>query len=245
MVMGSPTVQTLTTMSRKDRNTPLAGIVLLCGFTSNRLPGKILMPLAGKPVLQHIISRLASLSLPVCVATSNEVSDGPIVAYCKEHNINYFRDDLHNVALRFLNCALQMNVEYAVRITGDSVFIDPRIVKQLITVALNSGYDLVSNRNSKMYPVGQTVEVMKVETFRQYYPQFSTPGDFEHVTQFFYRNEETLPIKIFHATNPDGNQRLVSMAIDTPEDFARAQIVVQKMGDAIESATYLDIIKKL
>jgi spore coat polysaccharide biosynthesis protein SpsF len=232
-------------MSRHDPKPSPTGIVLLCRFNSSRLPGKILMPLARKPVLQHILDRLGSLDLPICIATSNETSDQPIVDYCNEHNLYYFRGDLPNVALRFLNCALHMKVEYAVRITGDSVFIDPAIVRQLVTIAKTNVYDLVSNRNLKMYPIGQTVEVMKVETFRNYYPQFSTPDDFEHVTQFFYRNEKALPIKIFHATNPDGNQRCVSMAIDTPEDFARAEAVIEKMGTAIQSTTYLDIIKNL
>lgn len=233
------------TMSLRVVDMNSVGIVLLCRYSSTRLPGKILKPLGGKPVLQRILERLSSLALPVCVATSMEESDTPIVEYCRTHSIRYFRGDLQNVAHRFLMCALEQQWQYAIRITGDSVFIDPAIVEQLITTAVAGSYDLVSNRSTKMYPIGQTVEVAKVETFKKYYSQFSTADDFEHVTQFFYAHENELGLRIHHATNPDGNQRGTSLAIDTPEDFERAQNLVKKMGDTITAATYLEISKNL
>ena len=65
---------------------------------------------------------------PIWVATSNEKSDDPIVRFCKANSISFHRDSKSNVALRFLNCALKMKIDYAIRINGDNIFTDPYVI---------------------------------------------------------------------------------------------------------------------
>ena len=84
------------------------GFVIICRYNSSRLPGKILMEINGKSILQYIIERL-SLVVPennIVVATSEEKTDNPIAEYCIKNKINVFRGSLDNVALRFLNCGI-------------------------------------------------------------------------------------------------------------------------------------------
>ena len=94
----------------KDLNNSY-GIIIQARMTSSRLPGKVLKDILGKPMLQRQIERLTiGTKMPIVVATSNEISDNPIVSLCSELGINCFRGSLNNVVLRFLECAfLLMN----------------------------------------------------------------------------------------------------------------------------------------
>ena len=78
------------------------GIIVLCRYNSSRLPGKILLKISGKTILQHIIDRLLCIKggYPICVATSSEIDDKPIIDYCKGNNINFFDGSKKNVASR-------------------------------------------------------------------------------------------------------------------------------------------------
>ena len=60
-----------------------SGIIVLCRYNSSRLPEKILLKISGKTILQHIIDRLLCVKggHPICVATSREKDDKPIIDY--------------------------------------------------------------------------------------------------------------------------------------------------------------------
>ena len=115
------------------------GIIVLCRYNSSRLPGKILLKISGKTILQHIIDRLLCVKggYPICVATSSEIDDKPIIDYCKGNNINFFDGSKKNVASRFLNCAKANDFDFATRINGDNLFTDPLIIEDMIDIAKN------------------------------------------------------------------------------------------------------------
>lgn len=219
-----------------------APIILLSRFSSTRLPGKALLLIKGLPLIEHIIKRFQihfgnNWGL---LATSVEKSDEAIYNFAISKGIDCFRGSLENVAKRFLDAATIINQKYVVRITGDSIFIDQNIIRKFTEIAVNGDYDLVSNRKSKTYPIGQTVEVIKVETFEKEYNHFSTPDHFEHVTSYFYE-DDLMKCNIAHINNPLGAHRSISLAIDTLEDYQRACIVFDKLGDDIYNADYLMI----
>lgn len=209
-----------------------SGFVILSRYSSQRLPGKALQLIGDVPLLGRIITkiRLAFPQTPVVVATSIEPSDNPIQELAEKFGAHCYRGSLPNVALRFLEASEKFNFQYAIRITGDSLYIDPAIVKRVMSDANESDFTLASNRKFKMYPVGQTVEIVQAEKFKKYYSEFKTDDDFEHVTDFFYRHESLLKEKIIHHQNPDGVFRELSMAIDTPDDFKMAQKIFDRLG---------------
>lgn len=221
------------------------GLIIFSRYSSSRLPGKALRPIDGKPMVGYIIDKLkANFSqYPIMLATSDESSDDPIAAFGAEQGIQVFRGSLENVALRFLKAAESLGVDYAVRITGDSLFLDPYILRTLISKIDEGNYDLISNRFYKSYPVGQTMEVIKVSSYRKNYERFSSPDDFEHVSQYYYDHMADDTISMYHYANPDGIHRDISLAIDTPEDFETATKVIKHLGDKVATATYKDVVK--
>jgi spore coat polysaccharide biosynthesis protein SpsF len=199
------------------------GIILFCRYNSSRLPGKILRQINGKPVLAYIYERLcyATPEQTIVVATSREDSDRPIVDYCQKHHVPCFRGDLNNVAQRFLDCALYYDFDYAVRITGDSLFVSPQIIRAMLPFAESGTYDFISNKKERTFPVGMSVEIARTRFYEDAITKFNQNDHFEHVTLYFYENEQFgQRFYFYNQWCPEAGG--AQMAIDSQEDLARA-----------------------
>ncbi len=105
--------------------------IIQARMSSSRLPGKVLKPLAGKPVIWHIYQRALQCREveKVYVATSTESSDDPLAEFCMQEGLNCHRGSLENVLQRFLDIyQLHPESHYLVRITGDCPLIDPAFI---------------------------------------------------------------------------------------------------------------------
>jgi spore coat polysaccharide biosynthesis protein SpsF len=205
------------------------GIIVLCRYDSNRLPGKILKQIHGKPILGFILERLQSINLdiPISVATSTELSDTTIETYCFENNIPVFRGSKHNVAKRFLDCANFMNVDFAIRINGDNLFTDPKIIQYMIKMTQSNRWDFLTNVPGRTFPLGISVEIINLTIFNSMIHLFND-YEKEHVMPYFYVNiksEKLLEYKNTKYFVPKG----CNLAIDTYEDFKNANHVIDQM----------------
>ena len=99
-------------------------------MTSTRLPGKVLLPLAGKPALERLVERLKrSLYIDeIVVATTTNQTDEPIVELCESLGVKYFRGSELDVLKRVLGAAESVRADIIVEITGDCPLMDWRIV---------------------------------------------------------------------------------------------------------------------
>ena len=118
--------------------------IIQARMNSIRLPGKVLLPLAEKPVLEHLIERLSYCRMinEIVVATTFEASDDEVEDFCINNNINYFRGSLEDVLDRYYQSAKFFNADSIVRITGDCPAIDPVVVDAVISGFLSGDYDL-------------------------------------------------------------------------------------------------------
>lgn len=208
------------------------GIAVLCRYSSSRLPGKVLMPIGGKPVLQHIIDRLQLLepSRPIVVATSRERSDDRIADYCEKQGFDYFRGSLTDVAGRFLALAQEFQWDYVVRINGDNLFIDLEALQFMIGKAESGSYDFISSVKDRTFPFGMSIEVVRTDFYAAVVDKMELDKYREHVTLYLYDYPE-LGTRYYHynRTHPQLSGR--QMAIDTTADFERAQQVLERLGD--------------
>ena len=219
----------------------MTGIIILCRYNSTRLPGKILRKLKGKPILQYIVERLESAGLKdnLVVCTSSQPSDDPIAAFCIENALRCFRGDLDDVAQRFLDCALEYNFTYAVRINGDNLFLDPTLIKKMSIKAETENVNFLSNVKGRTYPKGISVEIVKTSFYRNCFDRFS-PSDHEHVMTYFYRVEAPGMEFVF---NPEPAEKELDFAIDTEDDLTRAEKILNKMTKNHTEYNFKEIIK--
>jgi spore coat polysaccharide biosynthesis protein SpsF len=175
------------------------GYIILSRYNSRRLPGKALMQIKNKAILQHIVDKLLLITDidNIVVATSIEQTDNSISDYCKANNINVFRGDLNNVAKRFLDCAQHFNFDFAARINGDNIFVDPNLIFDMTAAAKTNQSDFVSNVKGRTFPKGWSVEIVRVSHYQEQYAEFNISDDFEHVTSYLYKNDKNKNYKYF------------------------------------------------
>ena len=189
---------------------------------STRLPGKVLMNLAGKPVLWHIITRLqrANRLNSISVATTIDNEDNLIEEACRMWNITVYRGSRDDVLSRYYECAKHIGLQggrndYIVRITADCPFVDPAIVDILIEHAVHGNYDYVSNIDPPTFPDGLDVEVFRFKVLESAVKEARINSEREHVTPFIRNNKSFLKYNL--ASNLDLSN--IRLTLDTCEDY--------------------------
>jgi spore coat polysaccharide biosynthesis protein SpsF len=197
--------------------------VVQARMSSRRLPGKSLLPLAGRPALRYVLDRLeraARLDL-VVVATSTDPSDDPLAAFCSEEGVECHRGPLDDVAARFGEAVERYELDAFVRISGDSPLLDQQLVDR--AVDLFHDVPVVTNVQPRSFPHGQSVEVVDARTFHAALAEMTDLSDREHVTPSLYRH---VRYTNFAAPEDFSDVRLV---LDTPEDADRIAAMLARL----------------
>lgn len=161
-------------------------------MTSTRLPGKVLEPILGVPMIGRQIERLrhASSLDGLVVATSVDPSDDPLVAYLDSLDIPVVRGSLDDVLGRFVAVLEEYSPDAVVRLTADCPLASPIVVDQVVGDFLSGGADYVSNTLEPSFPDGVDVEVVGVSALRWVAEHSTDPHEREHVTLGVYRRPE-------------------------------------------------------
>ena len=215
-------------------------LIIQARMSSIRLPGKVLMSISGRPMLERVCDRVMQSGAvkKVVIATSSDASDDPIEHFCCLRNFSYFRGALDDVAGRFLSVIQREGAEEFIRISADSPLIDPKLIDRAVEEYGQGKYDLVTNVLHRTYPKGQSVELIRSTSFRQMYAGLIDQNDREHVTKAFYRNSSDYKIKNFSAEISAGEFQL---SVDTREDFERISSIINLSSG--RSTGWLDFVK--
>jgi spore coat polysaccharide biosynthesis protein SpsF len=219
------------------------GAIILCRYNSSRLPGKILKPINGKSILENIIIRLRSINLldEIVVATSDLDSDVPIVQSCQSLHIACFTGSLDNVANRFLSAAQTYDLDYAIRVNGDNIFIDSSLLVDMVEAALTNKYNFISNVPGRTFPYGMSIEIVKTNYYKELYNKFIDQEHFEHVTKYLYDNEAKIDSKKYFRNKHYPELKHTQLAIDTPDDYENTQSISSQLSNFPESYELSDI----
>lgn len=204
------------------------GAIIQARMGSRRLPGKVLRQVAGKPVLGYLLERLAHCRAvdAVVVATSREAEDAPLAEFCREWGVACHRGALDDVAGRFKEVLDLYPFDGFVRLSGDSPLLDQRLVDTGVQLFREGHAELVTNISLRTYPQGQSVEVLRADTFRRGYARLREQEDREHATQFFYKHGADFAILNFAAERDYSHLHL---SVDTAHDLERFAAVVARL----------------
>jgi len=166
--------------------------VIQARMDSSRLPGKVLLPILGKPVIWHIYERLKFSNNidKICISTSNETSDEPIVKFAEENNIDYYRGSKENLVSRHLGAAEKFKADTIIRITADCPLVDPTIVDRLLDLYReNPDVDFLSNTKVRTFPIGLDVEIIPRKTLERLLPISNDPVFYEYfISMYIYEH---------------------------------------------------------
>lgn len=165
-------------------------------MTSERLPGKILLDVAGTPMLARQLRRLRrSVQLDaIVIATTTNATDDPVVTLASQESVEVFRGDEHDVLGRYLGAARAHDAGLIVRVTGDCPLIDPTVVDSVVEMATSSSdrCDYASNTIRRSFPRGLDVEALHRDVLERIGRLATSTPAREHVTYFLHRERPEL-----------------------------------------------------
>ena len=210
---------------------------------STRLPGKVLKPVAGKPLLWHVLYRLTRCKTLdwIVVATSDNPRDDAIEAFCRNEKIDVVRGPEDNVLERFRLAAEQTEADVIVRVSADAPFIDPQFVDHLVKTLIAAEGDYV------LVEPGAQCAHEGVDPFsrraldRLVAKAAADPIAREHVSGYFKAHPDF--VRIVHAA-PDARlaRRGGRLTIDTPDDLAFIEAVHERLQAKAGEASLADLL---
>lgn len=195
---------------------------------SNRLPGKVLLEVDGKPLLQYQIERMLKASLldDLVIATTKQEIEEPIIKFCEQLGIPCYRGSENDVLDRYFHAAKHFKSDVIVRMTSDCPIIDPTIIDKVIQFYLDNQFDYVSNTQTRTFPRGMDTEVFSMTLLEKAYFNARKQYEREHVTPYFYMNPEKFSIGQVVQKQDFSHLRLT---VDTNEDFRLISILIKDL----------------
>jgi spore coat polysaccharide biosynthesis protein SpsF len=203
--------------------------VIQARMASSRLPGKVLVDLAGEPMLQHVVRRAAWAATlnSVVVATSTAPSDDPVVRFCKNRGVAVFRGSLEDVLDRYYRASELFAADAIVRLTADCPLLDPRVIDRVVRVFLQGDYDYVSNVLECTYPDGLDTEVIGRAALERCWREARLKSEREHVTPYIYKHPDRFKVcNVRHSEDLSAYR----WTVDEPRDLEVVRVILGRLG---------------
>lgn len=213
-------------------------------MNSTRLPGKVLLDVDGKSMLQYHVDRINATGFKVIVATTTESSDDQVVAACEKMDIAVFRGSETNVLDRFYQAATHFNLDVIVRVTSDCPFLDSQLVQQGIEEYLSYNDKhlyLSTGLDNTTFPNGIGFEIFSRELLDLAHKNATLSEDLEHVTPYIHQNRSG-NVKLIDFMKPEDYSHL-RVTLDTPEDFELIEKLI--LDHKAEYLNYSELMKLL
>jgi len=189
-------------------------------MTSTRLPGKVLMPSLGRPMLERMIERVrrAPSLDAIVVCTTTNATDDPVVALCDKLGVGHWRGSEEDVLQRVLDGAKAYKADTIVELTGDCPLIDPVLIENVISAYRGSDADYCANQLQRCYPIGMDTQVFSTAILDDVNNRTRDADDHEHVSLYIYRHPERY--RLLHVPAPEEHHfPTMRLTLDTPEDY--------------------------
>lgn len=248
-------------------------VIIQARMGSSRLPGKVLLDIAGQPMLARVVERArrAKTVDQVIVATTTEPDDDPVAHFCHARGYVCYRGSLQDVLDRYYQAARLFQVSVIVRLTADCPLIDPELIDQTVRAFQAGGFDFACNRlpppYSRTYPIGLDVEVCTFEALQRAWREADQPHQREHVMPYLYEEARSvrwrarleagiqdMPVPAFIDDAPQGHFRVLQLdysldygslrwTVDTPQDLELVRQVYAHMSGRVDSFTWLEVLE--
>lgn len=215
-------------------------------MTSSRLPGKVLLQAAGKPMLEHLVNRLRTVpSLDeIVLATTGNASDDGLEDFSKRVGIGCYRGSEDDVMIRVIGAAESVGANVVVEITGDCPIIDPQIIEQTIQMFKANHADYVSNTHIKSYPDGMDTQVFRLTTLQRSAAMTDDVLDHEHVT-LHIRNHPEIFSQVHLVAPPEIHWPGLGLTLDEPKDYELLKKIIEYFEPTNSLFSCLDVVRLL
>lgn len=199
-------------------------VVVQARMGSSRLPGKVLLPLAGAPLLQRMLERVRAARTPfdLVVATTDLPADAPVVALCQSIGVPVFRGHPTDLLDRHYKAARAARAEVVVKIPADCPLVDPAAIDRVLGAFLAEPdrFDYLGNLHPATWPDGNDVEVLPFAVLEEAWREAARPFEREHTTPFVWDRPERFRVGNVAWETGRNLSMTHRFTIDYPEDYA-------------------------
>ena len=205
--------------------------IIQARVNSKRLPGKVLMPVLKKSLLQHQLERLKRLKKldDLIVATTKHKLDDTIMNIVKKLKVKTFRGEEANVLKRYYDCAKINKSSIIIRLTADCPLIDVKYVDHLLQIFLKNKYDYLSNLDLNYLPDGFHCEIFTFDALHKAKKMAKSKFDKEHVTSYIWSNPKIFSIKHYCGKKLKYHSKKIRLTVDYYEDY----LLVKKIFETL------------
>ena len=201
-------------------------------MTSSRLPGKVMLPALGMPMLAHLTARLKAVPSieEIVLATTVNGTDNVLAEFAQTAGIKLFRGSEEDVMSRVIGAAESVQADVVVEITGDCPIIDPDLVEQTIRMfRRNEGAVYCSNSFISSYPDGMSAQVVTLEALKKSFSMTDDPLDREHVSRHILQNPQIFP-PVYLVAPPSLHWPGLGLTLDEPNDYELIRTLIEDLG---------------
>ena len=211
-------------------------------MSASRLPGKMMLPLAGATMLERLVERLErakSLS-SVTVASTVAPPDAVIADLCERQGIAVHRGPIEDIATRILEAAGDADV--IVQITGDCPLVDPEHVDRTVALLQSEQADYASNSlKGCTFPIGFDVRCFTRAALEKALRLTDDPVDRVHGSYFIYRRPD-----LFKLAGWDAPAQMhwpeLRLTVDEPADYEVVRRIYEALYPANPAFTAADVV---
>jgi len=173
-------------------------VIVQARMASTRLPGKVLLPLGGTTVLDHVLSRC--LSIPgadvVCCAIPDTADCDPIAEEAQRIGVQVSRGSEDDVLDRYYRAALAVNADVVLRITSDCPAVDPWVAGKVLALRDHEGADFACNNMPPSWPHGLDCEVVTFAWLERAAKEASKKFEREHVMPYIRNHADVTKVNL-------------------------------------------------
>lgn len=217
--------------------------VIQARMGSTRLPGKVMLPLDGTPVLNHDIRRAATSDAidEVVVATSYYKPDDIVARYARRAEASVHRGSEDDVLARMHDAAAEHDADVVVRLTGDNPFVEPLLISEVARRVASGETDYASNKIDRTWPLGVDAEAFSFKSFDKVRSVTREPHHREHVTPYYHESDEfdreNVTVRDVYGDQPFGVGPELRLTMDEPDDYE----LYKRVYDAVDYDEILDV----
>ena len=231
-------------MSIRRREETKVVAIIQARMGSTRLPGKVLMDIAGRPMLAQQIRRLRQCKSvdEIVIATTTNRTDDSVVELAQWEGVSWFRGAEQDVLSRFVGAAGQAQADVIVRVTADCPLIDPQVTDRVISELVEhaSGCDYASNVLQRTYPRGLDVEAFFWDTLLRMDRLGRSQAAREHVTLVLRVEQPRL--FLCRSVADSHNNADLRWTVDTADDLQMVRALYVALSLDVRAVPYSEIL---
>jgi spore coat polysaccharide biosynthesis protein SpsF len=227
----------------KSPKKPRVVAVIQARMGSTRLPGKVLKPIAGRPLLWHIVHRLKASKLieDIAIATTTNPLDQAIVEFGAAHGITVVRGSEDDVLARFALAAEQLDADIIVRVSSDAPFVDAGFIDHLVASLIAQDGDYVLMEEGVACAHEGVDPLTRRGLAKLMREAHHDPVAREHVTGYFKLHPDFVSIARAPAYPPLAREA-GRLTVDTPDDLAFVQALHERLQARAGEASLADLL---